>query len=94
VNGWFDNKGFNTYYLNKSKYAKKQALIGAFYYQWRVTFGSALDLTQNITYNMKNYWTAANKRKLKTQLLGVGHTSAGIDGLFKCFADWNRDAPK
>ena len=93
MNGWFDDKGFNTYYLNKTKYANKQNLLNDFYSVWYDNFGS-LKLTQNITYNMKKYWNAANKKKLKTQLLGLGYTSAGIEGLFKSFADWNKNAPK
>jgi hypothetical protein len=94
MDGWFDHRGFNNYYLGKSKYAKKQALLDDFYKAWYRNLGWGLAIEVGITYRMNKVWTAENKKKIKTMLLGWGYTSAGIDGLFKAFAEWNKNAPK
>jgi hypothetical protein len=94
MNGWFDNKGFNNYYLGKSKYAKKQELLNDFYTAWYRNNGMGLHLTPGITDRLSKVWNAEHKKRIKTMLLGWGYTSAGIDGLFKAFAEWNKNAPK
>ena len=93
MNGWFNNEGFNTYYLNHSKYAKRWQLLEAFYYTWYDCAGWPLALTQNATYKIKGIWKADFKKKMKIRLVGQGYTSGGIDGLFKTFAAWNKANP-
>jgi hypothetical protein len=93
MNGWFDNDGFNTFYRGKSKYAKKEQLLDSFYYTWNRINGPFYNYPQ-FTYNWKKYWTADVKKKMKVILLGYGYTSAGIDGLFKAFTEWNTSALK
>ena len=94
MNGWFDNRGFNSFYLGKSTYVKKQQLLNGFYYQWAVLFSMGLEKTPGITGKMGSFWNASNKKKMKTRLLGLGYTSASVEGLFKAFAEWNKNAPK
>lgn len=94
MNGWFDNNGFNNYYLGKSKYEKKQKLLNSFYYCWAELFGQGLNLTPMITSRLSKMWNSTAKKNLKTRLLGEGYSSAAIEGLFRAFADWNKTAPK
>ncbi|MBQ4284100.1 MAG: hypothetical protein IJB96_09260 [Lachnospira sp.] len=93
ANGWFDNKGFNTYYLSKSKYASKQKLLDDFYRVWIDCYGCRLTCMPDITYKLKKAFTADLKKRMKVLLIGKGYTSAGIDGIFKAFGEWIKSAP-
>ena len=88
--GFFDRRGFANYYLAKSKYAKKQALLDDFYRAWYKHNGDALHLSVGLTWRLDRVWNAEHKKNIKTYLLGWGYTSAAIDGLFKAFAEWNK----
>lgn len=86
---YFDWPGFKTYYLNSSKYSKKEQLLNSFYNLWADTFGVTNGLGHLCGWgHIKSYFTAQNKKKLKIQLQGWGYSPAGIDGLYKSFSQW------
>jgi hypothetical protein len=91
--GYFDHKSFNTYYKGKTKYAKKEQLLDAFYNTWNAINGPFYEHPK-FTYNWEKYWTPEVKKRMKVTLLGYGYTAAGIDSLFKAFTEWNKCAPK
>lgn len=86
---YFDNYGFNEFYLKSAKAANKDKLLKGFYDAWIDYFGP----TNSITYQTRNYVKAAwkdtkAKKAIKDKLLSRGFTAATIDGLFKKFSEW------
>lgn len=85
---FFDSQGFNTLYLNTSKYQYKEKLLDSFYYVWIDVFGPLWPLHLRSWDQVKSWWTAANKKTIKVRLQGQGYSPAGIDGLFRTFEKW------
>lgn len=85
---WFDDEGFYNYYMNSSKYSKKQELYRDFCSFWYDKFGynNRLNLTSWAVVN--NLWKAPNKKDLKVKLIARGYSSQAIDALFKTLSTW------
>ena len=94
MNGWFDEDGFNSYYLQKSKYEKKQALLNAFYPAWYHAYGTPFYKMSTFTTRIHEVWKPDLKKAIKVSLISQGFTSASVDGLFRLFTEWNKYAPK
>ena len=86
---FFDWKGFCSVYLQTSKYSKRDSILTAFSRLWTGTFGAAYGLGNTPTWGfVRKNFTSENKKKWKIQLMGQGHTAAGVDGLYKSFSSW------
>lgn len=91
---YFNNEGFNNYYLNKAKYQYKNALLTAFYDAWYDSTGWFLRTSNpNVTSWIKNAWKADLKKQIKVKLEGQNYTPAAINGIFKAFTDWIKANP-
>ncbi|MDD6404318.1 MAG: hypothetical protein PUG00_00765 [Clostridiales bacterium] len=88
--GYIDYRGFSNYYLQKSKYAKKQALLKDFSTAWYKDTGDFIHITVGLAYDIGRVWSPARKKRIKTVLIGYGHTAAAVTGLFKAFDEWNK----
>ena len=86
---FFDWGKFKTYYFAKSKYAKKENLARAFHSVWYDVCGTNYSLGGLPTWgNVKYCFNAANKKKMKAQLIANGFTAASVDGLYKALTEW------
>lgn len=85
---YFDDKGFRTYFMSKSKSKDKERIFSDFESIWYDKFGSRNRLTLTSWSAVKELWTAPNKKSLKTQLIGKGYSAQLVDSLFKCMTDW------
>ncbi len=85
-NNFFEIDNFRNYYFNKSNYAQKAKLLDDFCNIWFQIEGLALGLSK--FQRVKTVMNAQNKRRIKTQLMGWGYSSAAIDHLLKSIAEW------
>lgn len=86
---FFDWGEFKNYYFNTSRYAKKQQLASSFHSVWFDTCGASYSLGSYPAWGeVRNRFNAANKKKWKVKLQGMGYTAAGVDGLYKSLTNW------
>lgn len=82
---YFKKDNFEEYYLNSSRYTKKNALVLAFWKEW-------FDLTNEsyhyMTVDYAERCFKEYKKAIKVRLQGKGFTPAGIDGFYKAFSAW------
>lgn len=85
-------KNFRDYYFAKSRLekSKKEKLDSDFTNAWYNLHGlyDSITSAHSTLERCKELWTAANKKKLKINLIARGHSSAAVDGLFKCLTEW------
>lgn len=87
--GYIDYKGFSNYYLQKSRYAQKEALLRDFSNAWYKDTGDAIHITVGLAYCIDRVWSPARKKRIRTVLMGRGYSREAINGLFKAFDEWN-----
>lgn len=86
---WFDNQGFDKFYLSAAKAANKEKLLRCFYDAWMEYWGPHNTIRLQTRGWVKGAWKDAKAKKaIKTRLLYWGFTAATIDGLFKKFSEW------
>lgn len=87
--GFIDYRGFKNYYLQKSRYAKKEALLWDFSDAWYKDTGDAIDITVGLANCIDRVWSPARKKRIRIVLMSRGYSREAINGLFKAFDEWN-----
>lgn len=78
--------GLQDYYINKSTYARKGALISAFYQTFYGTTGEGIRFST--PERIKYLFNATNKQKIKVKLIAQGYPDKEISLLFRRVTEW------
>lgn len=86
---WFDDKGFEQYYLSSAKAKNKNGLLIDFFGAWIDYWGPNGSLRTQTRGWVKKAWKDPKcKKYMKERLVGWKYTPATIDGIFKKFSEW------
>lgn len=85
---FYDYQGFCRYYLNTSKYERKNELLNSFYWTWCNMLGTIDGLGHFPTWGRVEYLFKENKKAIKIKLISQGYTSQSIDALYRSFNSW------
>lgn len=86
---FFDDRGFNEFYLKSAKSKDKERLLRDFYDAWIDYWGPYNTIRTQTKSWVKGAWKEAKAKKaIKEKLLYRKYTAATIDGLFKKFSEW------
>ncbi len=78
--------GLWDYYVNKSTYVKKKALIEAFFYTFYNTTGEGIKFSSPA--RIKYLFSTATKKKIKVKLIAQGYPDKEITLLFRRVTEW------
>lgn len=86
---WFDNEGFDKFYLSSAKAPNKEALLRSFYNAWIDYWEPRNTLRTQTKSWVKSAWKDEKAKKfIKKRLIDWKFTPATVDGLFKKFSEW------